>query len=236
MNPFAAALVRYHEGDASSEFVILRDDGFSQRVPASLFFASGSFPALEAQALDLCKGRVLDIGAAAGRHSLELIARGFEVASLDVLPEVECILRDRGAQRVIVADILTYTGDRFDTLLMLMNGIGMVGAPDGLRRFLRHAHQITTASAQILCDSIDVSITTDPGHVAYRRRNLDSGRFPGQQSFTMSGGGIVGEPFEWLHLDFGTLSEFGEEAGWQAELIDLKIDGHYLCRLIRVDH
>lgn len=57
---------------------------------------------------------------------------------------------------------------RFDTLLMLTNGIGMVGTLDRLTQFLLHAKEITTDGGQIICDSIDVSVTTDPNHITHR--------------------------------------------------------------------
>lgn len=225
----------YHAGDASAAFVIHRDDGFCQRVPASIFFSSGDFPPLEARALDLCKGHVLDIGAAAGRHTSHLLGKGLQVTSLDILPETEAILRDRGATRFIASDILTFAGERFDTLLMLMNGIGMVGTVAGLERFLRHAHEIIAPGGQIICDSMDVSVTSDPVHSAYRQRNLNLGRLPGQQTFTMTYNGATGAPFEWLHIDFGTLSDLCSRTGWHAELMDSEASGHYLCRLTEIN-
>jgi len=98
MNPFSSAITDFHEGDGSASFVINRDDGFDQQVPVSVFFADSELPSLERCALGTCRGRVLDIGAAAGRHSLQLIQSGFDVTSLDILPEVEPILLDRGGE------------------------------------------------------------------------------------------------------------------------------------------
>jgi SAM-dependent methyltransferase len=232
MNPFSQALAAYHAGDHSAEFLIRRDDGFQQRVPASVFFEGTAFPILEAKSLDLCRGRVLDVGAAAGRHSLELSRRGLEVTSLDILPAMESILRERGIARLVIADVMQFTGAQADTVLMLMNGIGMVGTPDRLDGFLQHAHGLVAPGGQILCDSIDVSVTTDPIHVAYREQNVARGRQPGQQTFTMSYQGEAGAPFDWFHLDFQTLSEYARKTGWQAELLASEPNGHYLCRLI----
>jgi len=180
MNPFASALSAFHSGDLSAAFVIRRDDGFEQQVSTSIFFSDDKFSALESLALDLCEGRTLDIGGAAGRHSLALIRRGLDVTCLDILPDMEVILRDRGVDQIVISDVFTFSGERFDTLLMLMNGIGMAGTPEGLDRFLQHAHQIIRPGGQILCDSIDVSVTSDPVHAAYRERNLKLGRAPGQ--------------------------------------------------------
>lgn len=234
MNPFSAALLDYHNGDESAAFVMLRDDGFRQRVPVSVFFSKEDFPPLEAHALELCQGHVLDIGAAAGRHSIHLIQKGFQVTSLDILPETEIILRKRGVTRIITSDILTFSGERFDTLLMLMNGIGMVGTLDGLDRFLDHAHEIISPCGRIICDSIDVSVTADPVHVACREQNIASGQTPGQQRFTMTYGDVTGYPFDWLHIDFPALSLHAGKAGWNAGLVDSEGNGHYLCQLKEV--
>lgn len=231
MNPFAQALAAYHASNLTAEFVIRRDDGFQQRVPASVFFTDVIFPPLEVRALDLCRGHVLDVGVAAGRHSLELSRRGLEVTSLDILPGMERILRERGIARVVIADVMQFTGAQANTVLMLMNGIGMVGTPDRLEGFLQHAHGLIAPGGQIVCDSIDVSVTTDPVHVAYREQNRARGRQPGQQTFTMSYEGEEGAPFDWFHLDFETLSEYARKTGWKAEFLESEPNGHYLCRL-----
>lgn len=231
MNPFARALHDYHAGDQSAEFIIERNDGFRECVPASLFFAKENFPELEARALDLCQGRILDVGAAAGRHSLELARRGFRVTSLDVLPELESLLGEAGAERIVISDILAFEGGPFETLLMLMNGIGMAGTPDGLVRFLRHARQIVSPGGQILCDSLDVTVTAEPAHIAYRQRNITEGRAPGQQTFTITCDGVTGEIFHWLHLDFDSLNRACAENGWASELVASEANGHYLCRI-----
>ncbi len=231
MNPFSQALFDYHEGNCEAAFIIRRDDGFQQPVPASFFFDSGNFSQLEIKALDECRGHVLDIGCAAGRHSLELIRRGLKVTSLEILPELEVIMKDRGLTDVVVADILTYSGRQYDTLLMLMNGIGMTGDIDGLKRFLRNAHDLILPGGQIVCDSLDVSITTNPQHIAYREKNLASGCPAGCQNFTMDCEGSFSMPFRWLHIDFPSLACVCEALDWEATLLDREDDGHYLCRL-----
>lgn len=232
MHPFSRALTRFHAGHRDATFTIRRDDGFQQVVPAAPFFDSESFPLLEQRALGECRGRVLDFGCAAGRHSLELLRRGLEVTSLDILPEMEAILRDRGVTDVVIADGMTFSGPRFDTLLMLMNGIGMAGTLDGLRRFLHHAHALILPGGRILCDSIDVGVTHDPRHVAYREANVAAGRPPGQQAFVMEGRDADPRAFAWLHLDFASLARCAEVTGWEAVLLESEADsGHYLCKL-----
>ncbi len=214
MNPFSCALSDFHAGNRDAAFTIHRDDGFQQRVPAATFFEAEHFPSLELRALDECRGNLLDVGCAAGRHSLELLRRGHVVTSLDVLAEMEGLMRARGLTDVVIVDVSKFSGKRFYTLLMLVNGIGMTSGIDGLKQFLRHAHDLVSPGGQILCDSIDVSITDDPRHVAYRERNLESGRPAGQQSFTMEYDGEEPVAFEWLHMGFKSLARLASSPAW----------------------
>jgi hypothetical protein len=231
MNPLGMALLAYHSGHADACFTITREDGFEQTVPVKAFFEAHQFPDMEARALDLCFGTVLDVGAAAGRHSLELHRRGMEVWSLDVLPESKQIMSERGVPRPIIGDILSCSERPFDTILMLMNGIGMVGTPQRLDEFLYHARCLISTGGQILGDSIDVSMTQAPIHVAYRNKNIERGLDPGQQRFTIKYEDVLGEPFDWLHLDFASLARHCRAAGWNCQLIHQKPDGHYLARI-----
>lgn len=231
MNPFSRALANFHAGNQDATFTIRRDDGFQQVVPAAPFFDLECYPPLEKRAMDECHGSVLDVGSAAGRHSLELLRRGLDVTSLDILPEMEAIMRDRGLSNVVIADVMEFSGRRFDTLLMLRNGIGMVKTIEGLERFLRHGHELILPGGQIICDSVDVSVTNDPQHVAYRDANAASGLPPGQQAFVMDCTGEDSSEFDWLHIDFQSLARSCEATGWEAVLLDSEASGHYLCKL-----
>jgi SAM-dependent methyltransferase len=223
-------LAAFHAGDEDAFFTLVRDDGFQSTVPAGTFFGT-NFSDLERKALDLCHGRVLDVGAGAGRHSLALANRGLEVWSLDLLPELQKIMAERGVPRPIVGDIFTWEGGPFDTVLMLMNGIGMVGTPERLNDFLSHARKLVRPGGQILCDSIDVSLTDDATHAAYRNKNLARGLWPGQQRYTMRYEGAENKSFDWLHLDFTSLATQGRAAGWNCQLLEQKPDGPYLAKL-----
>lgn len=231
MHPFARALSDFHSGNRNAAFIIRRDDGFQQQVPAAPFFDAEHYPRLERRALDECHGSVLDIGSAAGRHSLDLLRRGFKVTSLDVLPEMRLIMEDRGLTDVVIADIFQFGGQRHDTLLMLMNGIGMAGSMGALEQFLLQAHDLVCRGGQILCDSIDVSVTTHPQHVAYRENNVAAGHPAGQQAFIMGHEDEDSVRFNWLHIDFQSLSRVCDATGWEAELLESENDGHYLCKI-----
>ena len=159
MNSYGEALTAYYAGDSLASFTLRRNDGFEVVVPAEIFFVGHNFSSLETYALELCKGSILDIGAGAGRHSLKLIEKGHAVTALDMLPCLGEIMRVRGIENVVVSDIFSFSGARFDTLLMLMNGIGMVGSNEKLVEFLLKARDLTNDLGQIICDSIDVGVT-----------------------------------------------------------------------------
>src|SRR2546430_876409 len=99
-------------------------------------------PELEKIALQECGTNVLDIGAGAGSHALELQERGKDVIALDISSLNVEVMKVRGVKKAIAADIFSFSKGRHDTLLLLMNGIGLVGKVDGLRRFLQYAKQL----------------------------------------------------------------------------------------------
>ncbi len=232
MDPYSLALKSYHNGNVSAEFKITRDDGFCQTVPASVFYPDSNFNELEEVAFKNCHGKVVDVGAGSGRHSLELCRRGFDVCSLDISDVCSAIQEERGLKDVVTADITSWSEQQFDTILMLMNGIGIVKDLDGLSSFLEHAKSILKEGGKILCDSIDVSQTEEPIHVAYRENNIDSGVYKGQQRFVMEGEGESVE-FNWLHIDYQTLKEICDQNGWEARAVFEEANGHYLAMLTR---
>jgi hypothetical protein len=102
--------------------------------------------------------------------------------------------------------------------------------------FFERARQLLAPGGQILCDSLDVRRTTDPAHLAYQETNIRHGRPAGQMRFWMEYRGQRGEPFDWLHLDFEELREMAQRQGWSASKLAQEDNGHYLARLVYVDH
>lgn len=135
MDTYSQALKNYHEGKEPDFYEIVRDDGYSSIIPLSVFFDSSTFSEIEFMALDNCKGKVLDIGADAGRHSLELQRRNADITALDISQTAVNIMKNRGVENTIHSDIMDLSSTNFDTLIMLMNGIGMVGNPEKLEDF-----------------------------------------------------------------------------------------------------
>jgi SAM-dependent methyltransferase len=195
-----------------------------------LFRNYHEMPMLEQKALDLAYGAVLDIGCGAGGHSLFLQEKGLNVTALDQSRGAIDVCRARGLTHVICTDFLEFSGTTYDTLLLLMNGIGLVGKLAHLDTYLIHMKSILKPKGQILLDSSDIlymyPMDDDGGH--WIPEHLD---YYGEVEFTMSYKGMKSEPFHWLYLDFNTLKRAAHHHGLQCDLI---LEGDHFDFLARL--
>jgi SAM-dependent methyltransferase len=232
MEPYGLALLDYFNGDHSATQIFHRDDGRDFEVPISLFFRdSAGFSRIEQAAIKLCSGRVLDIGAGTGRHSLVLQEKGLDVIALDVSPQAVDIMKKRGVRGVYHGDIFEFDQGKYDTLLLLLHGIGMVGDLDGLRRFLHHAHTLLAPGGILVFDSLDVRCTDDPMHLSYHEGNRRRNKYIGEIRFQIEYKGIRGPLFSWLQVDPETLNKVSVDEGWDTEIVCQEPWGDYLARL-----
>lgn len=199
--------------------------GEAEEMPAKVFFRRAEdLPDLEAYALSLCRGKILDIGAGAGSHTLILQERGFEVTAMDISKDLADLMRERGAVRVIHADIFDFKDGRFQTLLMLMNGIGLAGTLEGLKTLLDHLKTLLLPGGQLLFDSSDIgylySVSTLPADMDY-----------GEIDYQFEYDGRKGNWFKWLYLSQEKLKIIGAEMNWNVQIIYEDDMDHYLARL-----
>lgn len=235
MEPFGRALLAYLDGDPKTEFIVRRDDGNRTVVPVSLFFRDESgFTELERTAMDLCEGRVLDIGCGAGSQSAVLQKKGHFVTALDISPEAVAVARRRGVINVRCADILSFEGGPFDTLLMMGHGIGMVETIEGLKSFLVRAHSLLHANGQLLLDSLDVRVTEGAENLAYQEANRNAGRYIGEIRLQFEFQSQKGPFCGWLHVDSETLRVHSKSTGWHCEVVHQGQSGDYMARLTRL--
>ena len=123
----------------------------------TLFRTYDSMPEIERKALDMSRGRTLDVGAAAGCHTLVLQERGIDVTAIDISPLSVEAMKERGVRNVREQDFFTLEKEQYDTILMLMNGIGIVGTLARMPAFFRLLDKILAPGGQVLCDSSDIS-------------------------------------------------------------------------------
>ena len=183
---------------------------------ATLFRTYEEMPEIERKALDMTRGKTLDVGAGSGCHSLVLQGRGVDVTAIDISPLSVETMRQRGLKKVVEQDFFTI-GGKYDTILMLMNGIGIVGTLERMPEFFRHLDKILATGGQVLCDSSDISYVFEDenGLIDYP----DTGHYYGELSYRMQYKDTIGEPFDWLYIDAETLRKEAEENGYAVEVV-----------------
>jgi SAM-dependent methyltransferase len=196
-----------------------------EEMPLDIFFRTQEeMPELELLALELCRGRILDIGAGAGSHALTLQDQNKDVTALDISDQAVKIMKARGVKSAVAADIRSFQGERYDTLLLLMNGIGLTGTLEGFKTFLHQAQSILEENGQLLFDSSDISYLYEDGE-----RPAD--HYFGEVSYQYEYKGQKGEWFNWLYMDADTLTATSEACGWFCEIILDDGEDQYLARL-----
>ena len=229
--PFASALAAYAEGETDVELRLRSSLGEDEALPVGFFFRTADgLMDFERYALELCHGRVLDLGAGAGPHTLALQSAGRRVVAVEGSADVARLLRARGASSVVHADFRHWWRPGFDTVLMLMNGLGPVGTLAGLDRFLAHAPRCLAPGGQLLVDGAEAT-PSRPSRAATAVSWPPDGEYPGEAWIELSHTGRVGRPFRELYIDPETLARHATQAGWHLEVAFEGGNGVYLARL-----
>ena len=201
----------------------------------------------------MAKGRILDVGAASGCHSLVLQERGLDVTAIEISPLSVETMKERGVKKVLEQDFFTLEGQameqrepssllewpsrdrvrrsQYDTILMLMNGIGIVGTLNRMPEFFKQLDKILAPGGQVLCDLSDISyvfedeegMTDIPNEMNYY----------GEHSFQMQYKDTIGEPFDWLYIDADILKEKAGRYGYVVEVVAEGEHYDYLARLTK---
>ena len=231
MDPMGRAIADYHKDKKASKFRVFSPMFEEDEIPLTTLFRSyESMPEIECKALDLAKGRVLDVGAGAGCHSLVLQERGLDVTAIDISPLSVETMKERGIKKVLEQNFFTLEG-QFDTILMLMNGIGIVGTLERMPEFFKQFDKILAPGGQVLCDSSDISYVfeTEDGII----EQPDDMSYYGEHSFQMRYKDTIGEPFNWLYIDADTLREKAERSGYAVEIVAEGEHYDYLAKLTK---
>jgi len=218
--PLGTALLDYHHGVTDAVLVVESDLWEDEPTPVEAFYRPGGFelPPLEREALSLCRGRVLDLGAGAGRHALELQAAGCEVVALDPLEDAVEIMRDRGVADPRRGDLRSVAGERFDTVLMLMNGLGIVGDLHGLGLLLEALPGVLSPGGRLVCDSADLAAVLRDESPEVLDGLTGRDRYLGEVEFSLRYRSMVGRPYPWLFVDPESLVIMAEAAGFDAAI------------------
>lgn len=228
--PLGAALTAVQKGDIDANLVIYSTIWERETVAATEYYRPRGqpLPALERHALELCRGRVLDAGAGAGRHSLELQEAGLAVIALDIDPAAVRVMTSRGVADARCGDLMSHRDGGYDTILMLQNGAGVVGDIAGLGHLLERLPELLAPGGRLLLDSADLRVSLD-------RAGIDpadaagSGGYLGEVEFRLEFRGRRGPWYPWLFVDFRTLALLARAAGLTARCLQQGDRGAYLA-------
>ena len=218
--PLGAALLDFHRGDAGVEIVVKSDLWEDEPTPVAAYYRPDDqvLTPLEHEALELCRGRVLDLGAGAGRHAIELQRAGHDVVAVDPLPEAVEIMRDRGATDPRQGDLSAVRGERFDTVLMLMHGLGVVGDLHGLGRLFEELPKVLKPEGRLVCDSADLAAVLGEESPGVLADLLSPNSYLGEVEFSLRYGSLEGRRYPWLFVDPETLEIIANAAGLAVEI------------------
>ena len=226
MDPMGRAIADYFKTRKADRLRVFSPMFEEDEIPLrTLFRTYKSMPGIEQKALDMAKGRTLDVGAASGCHSLVIQKKGIDVTAIDISPLSVETMKQRGVKNVREQDFFTLEGQQYDTILMLMNGIGIVGTLDRMPEFFKLLDKILAPGGQVLCDSSDISYVFEG--------DMPDMDYYGEQNFQMQYKDTIGEPFPWLYIDADTLKQGAEENGYAAEVIAEGEHYDYLARITK---
>ena len=199
-------------------------------LPVSYLFRNyKEMNALEQKALDLSFGKVLDVGAGAGSHSLYLQNdKKLEVTALDISSKSIEICKARGVKNAVCEDFLKFSDSKFDTILLLMNGTGIFQSLKNLDQYLQKLKNLISENGQILLDSTDILYMydqDDDGGVL-----VPATGYYGELDYYIHYKGESELPMKWLYLDFNTLKNAAIANGFKIQKIK-QLDDSYLAKL-----
>lgn len=190
---------------------------------AYLFRGYDDFPEVEQLAMEKAYGEILDIGSGAGSHAKYLISVGKSVEALDISTYI-CEVLQKDNITTHCCDIINFAPEKkYDTLLLLMNGLGIAGRNHLLPHFLNQLKTLIKPEGQILIESCSTDYLFD--------NPKDAEEFSGEILYQMEYEGIKGEPFHWLYLPYNKLKEVAEANGLKSELLLEHEGSTYLAKL-----
>lgn len=231
-DPMGAAIADYFNHHKANRLQVFSSQFDEDEIPVrQLFRSAKTMPLLERTALQLANGSILDVGAGSGCHAIALQEMGKDVCAIDISPLSVEVMKQRGVTNARLINLFDEQFvDTFDTILMLMNGSGIIGRLENMPAFFRRMKMLLRPGGCILMDSSDLRYLFEDEDGSFE---IDlAGDYYGEIDFQMQYKDIKGDSFDWLYIDFQTLSLYAAEYGFKAELIKEGKHYDYLAKLI----
>lgn len=220
-----AAIADYYKNGRAGKLRVFSSQFDEDEIPVSqLFRTYDEMPALEQEALQLASGTILDCGAGSGCHALALQEMGKEVQAIDISPLSVEVMQQRGVKQAYCMNLFDENYlQKFDTILMLMNGSGIIGKLENMRAFFSKMKQHLNPGGCIYMDSSDLRYLFEDEDGSFL---MDlAADYYGEIDYRMQYKQVKGDVFDWLYVDFQTLAYYATENGFKAELV--KEGEHY---------
>lgn len=227
---FGIAMLDFYHGNYTEDIITETNISEEDEMPLPYLFRSfEEMPKVEQKALKLAKGRILDVGCGSGVHSLYLQEKGLDVLSIDTSAGAIEVCNLQGLKQVKNIDLLQLKDEKFDTILMLMNGTGIFQTLEKTSKYLQHLKSLLATNGQILIDSSDLQYMYDPTEEGGIMVPAD--RYYGQLEYIMRYKGMESDSFEWLYLDENLFEEICSENDLNFEVITRGENFDYLAML-----
>ena len=230
-DPMGRAIADYYAKGKAAKLRVFSSQFDEDEIPVKhLFRTYDGMSPIEQAALQLAQGKILDCGAGSGCHALALQDMGKEVSAIDISPLSVEVMEKRGVKSVQQADLFNLAAvQEYDTVLMLMNGSGIIGKVDNMEKFFTKMKQILKPGGVVYMDSSDLKYLFEDEDGSFA---IDlAGDYYGQVDFRMQYKQIRGDTFDWLYIDFQTLSLYASQYGFKAELVQEGEHYDYLAAL-----
>ena len=231
-DPMGTAIADYfHYGRTAGKLRVYSSQFEEDEIPVKQLFRSfNEMPLLEQIALQQATGRILDVGAGSGCHALALQEMGKEVCAIDISPLSVEVMKQRGVRNARQINLFDETFmENFDTILMLMNGSGIVGKLENLPVFFKRMKQLLRPGGKIWMDSSDLCYLFEEEDGSFL---VDlAADYYGELDYQMQYRKVKGDSFDWLYVDFQTLSLYASQCGFETKLIQQGNHYDYLAYL-----
>ncbi len=227
-DPIGKAIQEYADLRQPHDILVHSEICEDDIIPTEILFRKEvDLPELELEAINCCQGKILDVGAGAGAHATILEERGHEVHCIEISKGAVDYMSEIGLNARHI-DFFDLKDEKYDTILMMMNGLGVAGSLKNLENTLTHAKSLLNEGGKILCDSSDIQfLYTDDDGAMWVDLNSD---YYGNFKFQMSYRKERGPWFDWLYVDFDNLFKAAKNVGLKASKIATQED-HYLAEI-----
>lgn len=229
-DPMGTAIYDFFKYGKAARLRVFSSQFDEDEIPvATLFRSYNEMPPIEQTALRLSTGKILDVGAGSGCHTLALREMGKDATAIDISPLSVKVMKERGLNAMPVYLFDPLFCESFDTILMLMNGSGIIGKLEHLGDFFQRMKLLLRHGGCVLMDSSDLKYLFEEEDGSYL---IDlAGDYYGEIDFRMQYKQVKGDTFDWLYIDFDTLSLYAAQYGFKAEMVEEGSHYAYLAKL-----